>query len=117
LMPEAGSVTIKLSIRNRPRVSCCQSVTQPKTTLESCWGHDTRLDVVKNHSFPRFGTFNPPITLEQAADRRRSGRPKKNLSCVTSVIDGAESALLRCVPQVTPMIEPKYVTLNDLFGN
>jgi len=62
-MPEAGSVIIKLSIQNRPRVSCCQLVTQPKTTLESCQENGTPLNVVKNHSFLRFGTFNPPVTF------------------------------------------------------
>src|ERR1017187_9543490 len=62
-MPEAGSVTIKLSVRNRPRVSCCQSVTQPKTTLESCRGHDTRLNVVKNRSFLRLVLLHRPVTF------------------------------------------------------
>jgi hypothetical protein len=58
-MPEAGSVIIKLPIRNRPRVSCCQSVTQPGTTFESCREDDTRLNLVKNRSLLRLGTFNP----------------------------------------------------------
>jgi hypothetical protein len=62
-MPEAGSVTINSPYEKGREFPVASQSRSPKTTLASCREDDTRLNVVKNRSFLRFGTFDLPVTF------------------------------------------------------